>query len=143
MEAHENYHQQHQDLRDEDGIEYGDKLKHVNFDYASKLTAVNAIALAGIAWAPPAPAGLMIGGAVEPSTRLMWDSTEDPNVAGYKIYWRETTEAQWQHSRYVGKVSEFTLTNIVIDNFLFGVASVSLDGNESIISYPTTLIPRR
>jgi Zn-dependent M28 family amino/carboxypeptidase len=143
MEAHENYHQQHQDIRDENGIEYGDKLKHVNFDYASKLTAVNAITLAGIAWAPPAPSGLMIGGAVEPSTRLMWDSTEDPNVAGYKIYWRETTEAQWQYSRYVGKVTEFTLDNIVIDNYLFGVVSVSLEGNESIVAYPTTLIPRR
>ena len=143
MEAHENYNQQHQDIRTEDGIEYGDKLKHVNFDYAAKLTAVNAISLAGIAWAPPAPQGLMIGGAVQPSTKLMWQTTEDKDIVGYKIYWRETTEAQWQYSRYVGSVTEFTLKNVVIDNYLFGVASVSKDGHESVVAYPTTLIPRR
>jgi Zn-dependent M28 family amino/carboxypeptidase len=143
MEAHENYNQQHQDLRTEDGIEYGDKLKHVDFDYAASLTAVNAITLAGIAWAPPAPTGLMIGGAVQPSTRLKWDASTDDSIAGYKIYWRDTTSPQWQYSRYVGKVNEFTLKNVVIDNYLFGVVSVGHDGHESIVAYPTTLIPRR
>ena len=143
MEAHENYTQQHQDIRVEDGIEYGDRLEHVNFDYAAKLTAVNAIALASIAWAPPPPEGLMIGGAVQPSTRMRWDDTGDHHIAGYKIYWRETTSPQWQYSRYVGDLSDFTLENIVIDNFLFGVVAVSADGHESIVSFPTTLIPRR
>ena len=143
MEAHENYNQQHQDIRVEDGIEYGDRLEHVNFDYAAKLTAVNAIALASIAWAPPPPEGLMIGGAVQPSTRMRWDDTGDHHIAGYKIYWRETTSPQWQYSRYVGSLSDFTLENIVIDNFLFGVVAVSSDGHESIVSFPTTLIPRR
>ncbi len=143
MEAHENYDQQHQDIRTEDGIEYGDKLEYVNFDYAAKLTAVNAINLAAIAWAPPAPSGLMIGGAVKPYTRLKWDAVEDEHIAGYKIYWRETTEAQWQYSRYVGDVTEFTLDGVVIDNYLFGVATVSPSGHESVIAYPTTLIPRR
>ena len=143
MEAHENYNQQHQDIRVEDGIQYGDRLEHVNFDYAAKLTAVNAIALASIAWAPPPPEGLMIGGAVQPSTRMRWDDTGDHHIAGYKIYWRETTSPQWQYSRYVGSLSDFTLENIVIDNFLFGVVAVSADGHESIVSFPTTLIPRR
>ncbi len=143
MEAHENYDQQHQDIRIEDGIEYGDRLKHVNFDYATKLTAVNAISLASIAWAPPPPSGLMIGGAVRPSTRLKWDSSDDPHIIGYKIYWRDTTSPQWQYSRYVGKVDDYTLANVVIDNYLFGVAAVSADGHESIVSFPTTLIPRR
>jgi len=143
MEAHENYNQQHQDIRVEDGIEYGDRLEHVNFDYAAKLTAVNAIALASIAWAPPPPESLMIGGAVKPSTRMRWDESTDGHIAGYKIYWRDTTSPQWQYSRYVGKLSDFTLENIVIDNFLFGVVAVSADGHESIVSFPTTLIPRR
>ena len=143
MEAHENYNQQHQDIRVEDGIQYGDRLEHVNFDYAAKLTAVNAIALASIAWAPTPPEGLMIGGAVQPSTRLRWDDAEDSHIAGYKIYWRDTTSPQWQYSRYVGDLSDFTLENIVIDNFLFGVVAVSADGHESIVSFPTTLIPRR
>ncbi|GLR15520.1 M28 family metallopeptidase [Portibacter lacus] len=143
METHENYNMQHQDIRVEDGIAYGDVIDGVDFDYASKLTAVNAITLAGIAWAPKPPEGLMIGGAVQPSTRLKWDKSNDKHVKGYKIYWRDTTSPQWQYSRYVGNVSEFTLKGIVIDNYLFGVAAVSADGNESVVTYPSTLIPRR
>ncbi len=144
METNEHYDRQHQDLRVEDGIAYGDVIEWVNFDYAAKLTGVNAIVLAGLAWAPPAPATVMIGGAVQPSTRLKWDAVDDPNVAGYKIYWRETTDAQWRFSRYVDKsVTDYTLENIVIDNYLFGVATVGKDGNESTVAYPITLIPRR
>ena len=144
METHENYNRQHQDLRVEDGIEYGDVIEGVNFEYCAKLTGVNAITLAGLAWAPQAPQGVMIGGAVQPSTRLMWEASPDANLAGYKIYWRETTSPQWQYSRYVdASILDFTLENVVIDNYLFGVAAVSKDGNESVVVYPKTLIPRR
>jgi hypothetical protein len=144
METHENYNRQHQDIRTEDGIAYGDVLEGVNFDYAAKLTGVNAITMAALAWAPPAPDNVQIGGAVRPSTRLRWDAVDDPNVIGYKLYWRDTTAPQWQHARFVPKeVTDFTLENIIIDNFLFGVATVGKDGNESIVVYPTTLIPRR
>lgn len=143
METHENYNRQHQDIRTEDGIEYGDVVEGVNFEYAAKLTGVNAICLAGIAWAPSSPELVMIGGAVKPSTRLRWDPIEDSELAGYKVYWRDTTSPQWQYSRFVGKQTDVTLKNIVIDNYLFGVASVSKDGNESIVVYPKTLIPRR
>jgi hypothetical protein len=68
--------------------------------------------------------------------------SEEPNLAGYKIYWRDTTSPTWQYSRYVGKVNEFTLENVVIDNFYFGVAAVGLDGNESVVSFPSGLIRR-
>ncbi len=143
METHENYVRQHQDIRVEDGIAYGDVLEGVNFDYAADLTAVNAIVMAGLAWAPPAPQGVMIGGAVQPSTRLKWDPVDDPGLAGYKIYWRETTAPQWTYSRFVpASVTDFTLEGIIIDNYLFGVAAVGKDGNESLVAYPTTLIPR-
>ena len=143
METHENYVMQHQDIREENGIKYGDVIEGVNFDYASKLTAVNALCLASLAWAPPNPTNVMIGGAVRPSTTLQWDQLDDEHVAGYKIYWRETTEPQWTHSRYVGKVGTFTLDGIIIDNYLFGVASVSPSGHESVVAYPNTLIRRR
>ncbi len=142
METHENYNRQHQDIREENGIKYGDVIEGVNFDYASKLTAVNAISLASLAWAPAPPTGLMIGGVVQPSTTLQWTKTPDDNLAGYKIYWRETTSPQWEFSRYVGDVEKFTLEGIVIDNYLFGVAAVGKDGNESVVTYPMTLIPR-
>jgi hypothetical protein len=73
METHEHYHRQHQDLRTEDGIEYGDVIEGVDFDYARKLTALNVVSLAGMASAPPFPANVAIEGAVQPSTTLAPD----------------------------------------------------------------------
>ncbi len=143
METHENYDRQHQDIRVENGIKYGDVIEGVNFEYAKKLTAVNAITLAAIAWAPKQPEFVMIGGAVKPNTRLKWDPIEDDKLQGYKVYWRDTTSPVWQKTKWVGNDTDVTLKNIVIDNYLFGVASVSKEGNESVIVYPKTLIPRR
>ncbi len=134
MEAHENYTQQHQDIRTENGIEYGDVLKHVNFDYAKKLTAVNAISMASLAWAPPAPENVKIGGIVEASAKLKWEKVD--GVLGYKIYWRDTTSPTWDNSRFVGDVSQFTLEGTVIDNYFFGVSAVSQKGHESVVVFP-------
>ncbi|MDO6710123.1 M28 family metallopeptidase [Aliiglaciecola sp. 2_MG-2023] len=139
METNENYHRQHQDLRSQDGIKYGDTIDGVNFAYAAKLTALNAVSLAGMAWAPTPPAKVNIKGAVQPSTTLSWQiasAEQAPDLAGYKIYWRYTDAPQWQFSRYVGKVSEFTLENVVIDNYFFGVSSVNKQGFESPIVFP-------
>jgi hypothetical protein len=138
MEAHENYTQQHQDIRTENGIDYGDTFEHVNFPYCKKLTAVNAIVLASIASAPPAPKKVGIGGIVEPSAKLQWDAV--PGAKGYKIYWRDTTSPTWDYSRYVEDVTEFTLEGIVIDNFFFGVAAVGADGYESPVVFPNSII---
>ncbi|WP_149276137.1 M28 family peptidase [Pareuzebyella sediminis] len=138
MEAHENYTQQHQDIRLEDGIEYGDKLEHVDFDYAKKLTAVNAINLASLAWAPPAPRQVKIGGIVAPSAKFEWQKVE--GAKGYKIYWRDTTSPTWDQSRYVGDLNEYTLDGVVIDNFFFGVAAVGPNGFESPVVFPTGII---
>lgn len=135
MEAHENYTQQHQDIRTENGIAYGDVVEHVNFPYARKLTAVNAINLAQLAWAPTRPQNVKIGGIVEADAKLKWDKVKD--AVGYKIYWRDTTSPTWDHSRYVGKVTEHTLKEIVIDNSFFGVAAVGKDGIESMVSFPS------
>ena len=76
---------------------------------------------------------------MQPSTTLSWALPEDKaagNLAGYKVYWRLTTEPQWTFSRDVGLVDTYTLENIVIDNYLFGVASVSTDGYESPVVFP-------
>jgi len=139
METNENYNRQHQDLRTENGIEYGDTIDGVNFEYAAKLTALNAVSLAGMSWAPNPPADVKISGAVQPSTTLKWNKVSDNEkdlIKGYKIYWRLTDSSQWQNSVYVGNVTEHTLKNIVIDNYFFGVASVSVDGFESPIVFP-------
>ena len=142
METHEHYQRQHQDIREEEGIFYGDVIEKVDFDYAASLTGVNALSLASLAWAPTTPQEVKIGGAVRPSTTLAWKMTDDPHLSGYVVYWRETTAPQWQFRRVVGKVDTFTLKNIVIDNFYFGVASISTDGNESPVVFPEGLIPR-
>jgi len=136
MEAHENYNRQHQDIREENGIKYGDVVEGVNFGYAKKLTAVNAISLAGLAWAPPAPKNVRIGGAVRPSTTLAWEENKSPSVAGYKIYWRLTTSPTWDSFKYIEGVDRHTLEGIVIDNYYFGVAAVGIDGNESSVVFP-------
>lgn len=139
METNENYVRQHQDLRTEDGVEYGDTIEGVDFDYAAKLTSLNAVSLASMAWAPAPPADVKIKGAVSPDTTLSWAKANDkqnPQLAGYKIYWRYTDAPQWQYSKFVGDVTSATLENVVIDNYFFGVASVSKDGYESPVVFP-------
>lgn len=141
METNENYYRQHQDIREENGIKYGDVVEGVNFDYARKLTALNVVTLASMAGAPPFPADVALEGAVRPSTTIKWqvrgDERETANLRGFKVYWRLTTDSQWRWSRIVGKdVRELTLENIVIDNYFFGVASVANDGLESPVVFP-------
>jgi hypothetical protein len=136
MEAHENYNRQHQDIRFENGISYGDIISGVNFNYAKKLTAVNAINLASLGWSPPEPKNVKIRGAVKPSTTLRWKKLKDLNIKGYKIYWRETTSPFWNNSKYVGNVDSHTLKGIVIDNYLFGLSSVGNNNQESIVVFP-------
>ena len=134
METNENYTQQHQDIRVEDGIAYGDVIEHVNFEYAAKLTALNAVTLAAMAGAPAPPANVVIEGAVRPSTTLNWERV--PGAAGYRVHWRLTTSPTWDFHRDVGDVDSFTLENIVIDNHFFGVSSLSADGIQSPVVFP-------
>jgi|TARA_R110001599_G_scaffold24835_3_gene89216 hypothetical protein len=140
METNENYVMQHQDIRTEDGIKYGDTIDGVDFDYAAKLTGLNAVTMASMAWAPNPPVNVQIQGAVRPSTTLEWNalsSEQNPQLAGYKIYWRLTDSNQWEKSVFVPAGStEHTLENVVIDNYLFGVASVSKEGFESPVVFP-------
>lgn len=134
METNEHYDRQHQDLRIEDGRVYGDTIDGVDFAYAAKMTALNVVSLASMALAPAPPERVMIEGIVSPHTTLKWRHVKD--AASYKIYWRLTTEPQWQWSRDAGDAAEFTLENVVIDNYIFGVASVNKDGVESPVVFP-------
>lgn len=140
METHENYRRQHQDLRTENGVRYGDVIEGVNFDYAEKLTEVNVASLASLAAGPPAPDSVRIGGAVSPSTTLAWEPVDHDDLAGYKVYWRRTADSRWTHSTFVGTVTQHTLENVVIDNYLFGVAAVDEEGNESPVVFPSGLL---
>ena len=137
MEAHEHYDRQHQDLRIEDGVVYGDTMEGVDAAYAAKLTALNAITLAGMAGAPPFPANVEATGAVQPSAKLTWETPENAdNLAGYRVHWRLTTAPEWTHSRFIGTVNEWTFENLVIDNYFFGVSAVAKDGSETPVVFP-------
>ena len=137
METNENYNRQHQDLRIEDGIKYGDVIEGVNFEYVQKLTSVNAINLALLASSPLPPKNLKIGGIVEPSVRFKWDNNNDDNIINYKVYWRKTSSPNWEFSKKINNVNEYTLEGIIIDNFLFSIVSVNKEGFESIYQFPS------
>ena len=136
MEAHEHYDRQHQDLRVEGGIEYGDVLEGVDFEYAASMTALDAATLASLAWAPAPPDSVTIRGAVRASPTLRWSAVEAPDLLGYRVYWRRPTDANWTSSRFVGNVTEYTVENVIIDNYFFGVAAVDREGNESLVVFP-------
>ena len=136
METNENYNRQHQDIRIENNVAYGDVIEGVDFEYTKKLTAVNAINLALIGWSPPPPKNLKIGGIVEPSVKFKWDKSLDNDIIGYKIYWRKTSAANWEFSKTIKNTNEYTLNNIIIDNFLFGLVTINKGGFESIYEFP-------
>ena len=136
MESNENYNRQHQDIRTENNIDYGDVISGVNFEYAKKLTAVNAVNLALLGWSPPPPKNLKIGGIVEPSVKFKWNYSDNQDIIGYKIYWRTTSAPNWEFSKVINKKNEYTLEGIIIDNFLFSVVSINSKGFESIYEFP-------
>jgi hypothetical protein len=140
MEAHENYNRQHQDIRIENETKYGDIMEGVNPNYTAKLTSINAINLASLAWAPAAPEEVSIGGIVEPSTILKWKKSATNDIKGYVVYWRDTTSPVWQYRKFVGTKTKLKLEGIVIDNFLFGVAALSKGGHESTVVFPSKVL---
>ncbi|MDB5793093.1 MAG: aminopeptidase [Massilia sp.] len=138
-EPNEDFAHQHQNLRTENGKVYGDLTEFVDFDYTAKVAKVNAATLASLALAPAAPQGVKVrtDKLVNDST-LVWQANPEPDLAGYRIVWRETTAAGWQGSKFVGNVLEATV-NLSKDNYFFGVQAVDKDGNVSVATYPAPL----
>jgi Peptidase family M28 len=136
MEAHEDYTKQHQDLRTEKGIKYGDVIEGVDFAYAASMTALDAATLLSLAMAPAAPDSVTIRGSVQPSPTFRWKASSSPDVIGYRIYWRKPSDVNWTRSRFVGNVTQYTLQNVIIDNYFFGVAAVGRNGQESLVAFP-------
>ena len=134
-EAHEDYTRQHQDLRVENGVHYGDTIDGVDFAYLAQVTRLNVITLAAMAHAPMPPKGVAVEGAVTPNTTVKWQPV--PGAARYRVWWRGTTEPQWRHHREVaGDATQLVLKNVVIDNWFFGVSAVSAEGYESPVVFP-------
>lgn len=140
-EANENFTRQHQDVRVENGIHYGDVLSGVDFDYLAKVTAMNAVTLAAMAWAPAPPVDLSIASDPGPGlsggvdTVLDWKSP-GAGAAGFVVHKRLTTDPKWDQGRFVGDVQHYVLKDVSIDDYFFGVSSVSSDGFESPVEFP-------
>jgi len=133
-EAIENYTREHQDVRTENGVKYGDVLEAVDFDYLAQVTRLNAIALAALASAPPPPSAVKIEGAVSQDTTVSWSPA--PGAASYRVWWRDTTAPRWTDSQPAANATTLTLKNVTIDDWSFGVSSVSADGFESPVEFP-------
>ena len=135
-EGAENYHRQHQDLRTENGIRYGDVAEGVDIPYLTRMTQVNVVALADMAWAPPPPPEVRIDGAVTDDTTLIWNETR--GAVGYWVRWRSTDQPAWEGQRHVVD-HQIVLKDWVIDDWSFGVAAISPQGFVS----PTTFASAR
>ena len=135
-EPNEDYHHQHQNVRVENGIQYGDLPQYVDFDYIANVARVNATALAALASAPARPKGVTMPGGLAYDTQLNWEANKEPDIAGFEIVWRDTTEATWTHSQAVGNVTTFTMKGMSKDNAFFGVRAVDKQGNRSPVTYP-------
>jgi Peptidase family M28 len=136
-EPDETYEHQHQDVRVENGIQYGDLPEFVDFDFVARVARVNASALTALARGPQAPKNTRIITAnLTNDTQLRWNANPEPDLAGYEIVWRFTDEPKWTHTIPVGNVTDYTIKNMSKDNFFFGVRAIDKEGHRSPVSFP-------
>ena len=135
----ENYNHQHQDLRTENGIEYGDTVDKMDFEYLAKVTALNVLTATALAEAPPAPASATLGGAVTSDTTVKWDAAF--GAQRYRVYHRRADAQDWTFVRDVDG-TETVLEGLIVDDHFVGVSSVNAKGAESTITF-AGLPPRR
>jgi uncharacterized protein YndB with AHSA1/START domain len=136
-EASEDYRHQHQNVRVDNGVQYGDLPQFVDFAYVAQVARVNAAGLASLALAPAAPRDALIEVVrLENDTTLRWTANDEPDLAGYRIVWRAPGAPLWQHAHDVGDDLRVTLKGISKDDFVFGVVALDRDGNASPASFP-------
>jgi hypothetical protein len=135
-EPNENFDHQHQDVRVEDGRQFGDLIEFVDFDYLARVTRVVGSSLAALVTAPRAPTNVRIPTALSYDTQVSWNASTDADVAGYEVVWRDSIEPLWTNSREVGNVTTATIENLNKDNFQVGVRAVDRDGNRSPVATP-------
>jgi hypothetical protein len=133
-EAIENYTREHQDVRTENGVHYGDVLEAVDFDYLAQVARLNAVTMAALAMAPAPPGQVKTEGAVSMDTTVSW--TAVAGAAGYRVWWRDTTSPTWSDSRFAKDATSLLLKDVNIDDWFFGVSSVSSDWYESPVEFP-------
>jgi len=134
-EGAENYTREHQNVRRENGIDYGDVLDGVDFFYLAQVTRLNIVTMAALAMAPASPV-VGISGAVTYDTTLNWQPV--PGAASYRAWWRDSLDPNWTHGRMASDATSITLEHVNIDDWLFGVSALSAEGYESPVAFPGT-----
>jgi hypothetical protein len=139
-EYREDFHHQHQNPRVENGIQYGDLLKFVDFDYVAHVARLNAATLASLAAAPAPPANVhLLTKNLENDSTLTWDASPGGLATGYEIVWRATSSPDWEHAQNVGNVTRFTVP-ISKDENIFAVMALDAAGHRSL---PVVPVPER
>jgi len=137
-EYREDYNRQHQNIRTENGVEYGDLPKFVNFDYVANVTRVNAATLASLASGPSPPAMVRLDThELQNDSTLLWEGSR--GATSYEVVWRATSSPEWEHAQNVGNVMRATL-KVSKDNVIFGVRAVDNEGHWSL---PVVPVPER
>src|SRR5437588_4828036 len=137
-EYREDYNHQHQNVRTENGVEFGDLPKFVNFDYVVNVARLNAATLASLASAPAPPQNVhLLTKELENDSTLTWDKS--PRASGYEVLWRSTSSPDWEHAKDVGNVTRATLP-ISKANEIFALGAVDGEGHRSL---PVTRMPER
>ena len=130
----ENWTQQHQDVRVENGIPYGDTVDKMDFAYLAKVTAINVTTIRRLATAPAAPDGVTVAGALSFDTTVKWKPVE--GATAYRIHWRRNDAQDWQKSTDVAATATSTvLKNVSVDDHFVGVGAVAADGSESLVTF--------
>ncbi len=130
--AAENWDRQHQDLRTEGGVPYGDTIDGMDFPYLAKVTAINVATIARIAGAPAAPADVSIAGALSRDTTVKWSAV--PGATGYRIRWRRNDAQDWTNAKDATGTT-IVLTQVPVDDNFVGVSALGANGTESLVSF--------
>ncbi len=139
-EPHEDFAHQHQDVRVEGGVQYGDLPRFCDFAFIARVARVNAAALWSLAQAPGLPRNVLLDTTVLTNdSTLTWDRGTEPDLAGYEVVWRPTTSPAWTHVVPVGAVTRATLA-LSKDNVVLGVRAVDRSGHRSpaVFPFPST-----
>jgi hypothetical protein len=136
-ENEEDFTHQHQNVRTENGVFYGDTPEYVDFDYVANVARVNLIALASLALAPAIPQTVAFANNRQSAdTELKWEAGKDGDLSGYEVVWRDTTSPEWTNSAWAGNVTTYTAKGLSKDNYFFGVRAVDKTGHKSPVVYP-------
>jgi len=137
-EYREDFTRQHQDVRTEEGIDYGDRIDYVDFDYVARVARLNAASLAALAMAPAAPSNVrLLAGKLENDSTFTWGASA--GASDYEILWRDTSSPQWEFAQRVGDVRQATVA-ISKDNVIFGIRALDPAGHASLPALP---VPER